>query len=83
SSEAFGSVSLHKTVEEGGVAKMRPLDRLEIAAGSAVTFAPGGRHFMLMRPTRELKAGDVVTIRIATEGGSGAQADFAVRETAP
>ena len=82
-SEDFGSVSLHETVEEGGVSKMRPLERVEIAPGAAVTFAPGGKHFMLMKPRRDLKAADVVTIHIDAGKNVGVDADFPVRDVAP
>ena len=83
SSDEFGSVSLHETVEEGGIAKMRPLERVEIAPGAAVLFAPGGKHFMLMKPKRELKAGDVVKIHIDMPSNAGVDADFPVRDAAP
>jgi periplasmic copper chaperone A len=79
----FGGVSLHQSVEENGVERMRPLGRLSIAPGTSATFAPGGRHLMLMRPVRELKPGDVVKIHIAVEPGEGTSADFTVRDSAP
>jgi len=82
-SAEFGSVSLHESVEEDGVEKMRPLGNLAIAPGTTVTFAPGGKHFMLMRPRRELRAGDAPSIHVSTESGDGASADFAVRADPP
>jgi periplasmic copper chaperone A len=79
----FGSVSLHQTVTDNDVERMRPLDRLVIAPGARAEFLPGGKHFMLMRPTRELKSGDKVKIHIATDAGDGAIAEFVVRDEAP
>jgi copper(I)-binding protein len=79
----FASVSLHQSVEENGVERMRPLGKLSIAPGAGVTFTPGAKHFMLMRPARELKSGDAVRIHIATEAGQGASAEFTVRDSAP
>jgi copper(I)-binding protein len=79
----FGSVSLHQTVAENGVERMRPLDRLVIAPGARVEFSPGGKHFMLMQPAHELKSGDKVKIHIATDAGDGATAEFVVRDEAP
>jgi periplasmic copper chaperone A len=78
----FGSVSMHETIDENGVSKMRPLDRVEIAPGATLTFAPGGKHFMLMRPQRELKNGDAVKIAIATSANS-ISVEFVVRDSAP
>jgi copper(I)-binding protein len=79
----FASVSLHQTVSENGVERMRPLDRLVIAPGARAEFSPGGRHFMLMQPAHELKSGDKLKIHIASDTGDGATADFSVREALP
>jgi len=76
----FADVSLHQSVEENGVERMRPLGSVEIAPGASLEFAPGGRHFMLMRPKRELSAGDQVKIHISTNSGNDATAEFAVRD---
>ncbi len=78
----FGAVSLHESVEEGGVARMRALDRIEIKPGASILFAPGGKHLMLMRPKRELKVGSSVKIQLDTLTG-GVAADFVVRDAAP
>ena len=82
-SEDFGEVSMHRSVEENGMERMHPLGDFTIAAGASVEFAPGGRHFMLMRPKRELKDGDRVRIHVSTEAGARAVTEFAVRDTAP
>lgn len=78
----FGSVSMHETVEENGVSKMRALDRVEIAPGSTLTFAPGGKHFMLMRPERELKSGDATKIAILTSANT-VDVEFSVKDSVP
>jgi len=79
----FADVSLHQSVEENGLERMRPLGVAEIAAGASMEFTPGGRHFMLMRPKRELKQGDSVQIHISTSAGDGANAEFVVGDAAP
>lgn len=79
-SQDFGDVSLHQTIEENGVERMRPLGAVEIAPGTSVQFAPGGRHFMLMRPKRDLQTGDKVKIHISTKSGDDVDAQFSVRE---
>ena len=58
-SPQFGSVEMHESVLEDGVARMVRLDELEIGAGEKVTFEPGGKHLMLMRPVADL---DSVTL---------------------
>lgn len=83
SSDAFGDVSLHESVEIDGVARMKALGEIGIAPGASVVLAPGGKHLMLMRPKGEVKAGESIKIRIETKSGEGANADFVVRDTAP
>lgn len=79
----FGTVSMHESVAENGLEHMRALDRLDIAPGARAEFLPGGKHFMLMRPARQLKSGDKVKIHIAIETGEGATAEFSVLDAAP
>lgn len=79
----FGAASMHESFAENGVERMRALDRIDIAPGARVEFSPGGKHFMLMRPVRELKSGEKVKIHIAANVGAGATAEFIVREAAP
>ena len=53
-SPAFGAIELHETREVDGVARMRRLSEVEVPAGGELHFEPGGKHFMLFRPTGEL-----------------------------
>lgn len=81
-SEDFGDVSLHESMNENGMQRMRALESVTIAPDASVVFAPGGKHFMLMNPKRELKSGDRVKIHLDTKSGSGATAEFEVRDEA-
>ncbi|MBU6198048.1 MAG: copper chaperone PCu(A)C [Xanthomonadaceae bacterium] len=80
SSADFGDVSLHESFSENGVERMRQLGNVSIAPGASVVFTPGGKHFMLMDAKRALKSGDWVKIHISTKSGTGADADFVVRD---
>jgi copper(I)-binding protein len=82
-SKDFAEVSLHLSHEADGLVRMEPIKRMEIQAGSYQVLAPGSYHLMLMRPVRELKAGDSVQIHISTEPGTGVDADFIVGDSAP
>jgi len=82
SSAAFGDVTLHESVSENGVERMRPLPAIAIAPGGSVALAPGGKHLMLMRPAHPMAAGTSVAIHFDT-GQAGADASFVVRESAP
>ena len=79
----FGDVSLHETVEENGLERMRALGRIVLGPGETLTLAPGGRHLMLMKPMRALHAGDSVDIRFVTETSGSITAKFVVRDEAP
>ncbi len=50
SSPNYGSVEMHETVITDGVARMRPLEKLDVLPGASTTLEPGGKHLMLMRP---------------------------------
>ncbi|HEX6928282.1 MAG TPA: copper chaperone PCu(A)C, partial [Gammaproteobacteria bacterium] len=54
----FGAVEMHETVETDGAVSMRQMESAAVGPGACVTFAPGGRHFMLIGPKRLLQAGD-------------------------
>lgn len=50
-------VELHESTHRDGVARMRPVDGLDIPAGGTVRLAPGGYHIMLMGLKHGLTAG--------------------------
>ncbi|MCP5150592.1 MAG: copper chaperone PCu(A)C [Ectothiorhodospiraceae bacterium] len=58
---------LHTHVMEGGLAKMRQVDAVEIPAGGAVSFAPGGLHIMLIGLARPLDAGESIPVTLTFE----------------
>jgi copper(I)-binding protein len=79
----FGMPMIHRTVEEGGVSRMRPAGKLEIPPGGELRFEPGGLHLMLMRPLRPLAEGDVARLRLVLADGRRVFAEFPVRRAAP
>jgi len=70
SSPDFGEVEFHNTVTENNVSRMRQERQVPVPAGGKVEFVPGGRHLMLMQPSRTLKVGDEVSIRFVFGDGS-------------
>lgn len=82
-SAAFGKVEMHESLTEDGVTKMRPIDKLDFAAGGKLEFAPSGKHFMLINPKSALRSGDVVTIKIKDATGCETAASFKVSSAAP
>jgi hypothetical protein len=63
-------VHLHAVEEQGGVAKMRAIESVEVPAGQRVALAPKSTHLMLMGLDGPLVAGQtfVVTLRFAESG---------------
>jgi copper(I)-binding protein len=62
--------TLHQSIDDHGVMKMRPVGPLPIEPGKPVTLAPGGYHIMLMGLKQTLKLGDrfPVTLTFAKAG---------------
>lgn len=61
-SPEFARVEMHATVFGNGIAEMLALDSITIAARSAIEFATGGKHLMLMDLQETLAPGDDVTL---------------------
>lgn len=66
-SDEFADVSLHRTVEEEGVSRMKSVPELNLAAGAELVLEPGGYHLMLMKPVD--RESELVGIRIEAENG--------------
>lgn len=79
SSEAAGAVAIHETVEENGIAKMRPLEGIAVLAGHTIAMRPGGFHFMLMDLKAPLVEGETLTLTLTFEhaGAIEVEADIA------
>ena len=67
SSRAAESLEMHETVEENGVAKMRPVDGARIPAGGTLVMRPGGTHLMLMGLAAPLKEGGSLPLTVTFE----------------
>jgi copper(I)-binding protein len=78
-SVSFGMSMLHMTQEdEQHKMSMHHMASLKIPAKSSVQLQPGGTHIMLMRPARQLKAGDEVVIMLNFSDGITAPTRFTV-----
>ncbi|MGD9841646.1 MAG: copper chaperone PCu(A)C [Steroidobacteraceae bacterium] len=79
---AFATIELHESLTENGIAKMRAIDKLEIAPGSKAEFAPGGKHFMLINPKSGLRSGDAVAVKIKDSNNCETTINFRVSSDA-
>ena len=77
--DAATTVELHETVHEGGVMKMRPRPKFEVAGGGRLEMKPGGNHIMLLGLKRDLKPGDTVSVTVTFEKAGRMTVDAPVR----
>ena len=65
----FGNSQIHRTVVEDGIAKMLPVEKLQLSAHGSETLEPGGLHLMLFDPLRALRDGDTVILVVHDDTG--------------
>ena len=75
-SPQFGTIEIHETTIEDGIARMRELEALVVPARGSVSLERGGKHLMLMRPndigdsvSLQLFSGDVPALTIDHQFG--------------
>lgn len=62
--DAAERTELHQSWVERGIARMRPVDGIDVPPGGEVVLEPRGLHVMLVRP-KELEEGQRVPLRFA------------------
>lgn len=78
-SPAAGRVELHTHLHDGGVMRMRQIERIEVPAGGDALLAPGGLHVMMFDLVRPLAAGDTVVLELDLDDGSRLELSAPVR----
>ena len=66
-SDLYSSIEFHETIHKDGMARMIRHDSLNILANNKLELKRGGPHIMLFNPTKSLKAGDTVNIKLMTK----------------
>jgi periplasmic copper chaperone A len=82
-SPAARAVELHAHLLEGGVARMRPVDAIEIDPGSPIVFQPGGLHLMVIGLTEPLAEGGTLPLTLTFERNGEVALDLPVRGRTP
>ena len=67
SSPAANRVELHTHLRDGDVMRMRPVENIELPAGTAVTLQPGGFHLMFMGLKQPFEQGGQVPVTLVFE----------------
>ena len=79
-SDVAGRIELHRTVMEGGVMRMRPVDGgIEIPAGGMAELRPGSFHVMLMGLAAPLEEGGRFPVTLGFEHAGTITVEVAVR----
>jgi len=63
-------VELHTHIEEGGMMRMRQVEKIEVPANETVTLQPGGLHVMLIGLQQALEPGQTIDLTLVFEDGS-------------
>lgn len=63
-------MELHTHTEEGGMMKMRRVEKIDLPVGEQVSLQPGGLHLMLIGLTGDLKEAQEIEINLTFEDGS-------------
>jgi copper(I)-binding protein len=69
SSDQFGAIELHETIERDGMARMVHRDFVKLSPGETVQFKRGGKHFMMFSPKSAITEGDTYTINVILGNG--------------
>lgn len=67
SSPAFGAVEIHRSMKQGDVMRMMPVDAVEIPAGDTALLGPGSFHLMLFDGAKLFKVGDEFMMTLTFE----------------
>ncbi|MGQ0486685.1 MAG: copper chaperone PCu(A)C [Hyphomicrobiales bacterium] len=65
--EAAANAQLHRTTNEDGIARMQPVESLDLPAGAMVELKPGGLHVMMTGLRAPLVEGGSLTLHLTFE----------------
>lgn len=79
-SPAAKVVELHTHTMEGGMMKMRRIDKIDIPAQGSTVLEPGGLHVMLIGLAQDLKVGGKVAVTLVFANGDEEKVEAPVRK---
>ena len=65
----FKRIEMHESRMEDGVARMRAVKSIDIAAGAQIALEAGGLHLMMFEPSAPLSMGDSVELNMTFANG--------------
>jgi copper(I)-binding protein len=82
SSPLAAKAELHAHIMDGGIARMRPVEAVEVAPGAPAVLEPGGLHIMLFGLRQKLAPGDSVPLTLIFEQAGEVTVEAPVRAMA-
>ncbi|MFK7945676.1 MAG: copper chaperone PCu(A)C [Paracoccaceae bacterium] len=79
-SEAFGTIELHATMQHGDVMKMMPVDGVDVPAEDTALLEPGGLHLMLFDGNERFKIGDSFMMTLTFEQAGDVMVEVKVEQ---
>lgn len=79
STERASMTQIHVVTAEGGMARMRPVDGVDVPARKTVSLAPQGTHLMLMDLSAPLVPGEHFRVTLTFERAGKVDVDVEVR----
>jgi copper(I)-binding protein len=73
-------VELHTHTMEGGMMRMRPVEKIDLPAGKQVALQPGGLHVMLIGLKQKLVPGERIPLTLLFADGSEKALEAPVRK---
>jgi copper(I)-binding protein len=80
-SDLYSSIEFHETRHENDVARMIRHDSLYLPANNKLELRRNGPHLMLFNPTKRLKAGDTVNIKLTAKNNASKTILVTVKKT--
>lgn len=81
--DAAWTVEMHRTVMEGGMARMQKVSGIEIPPGATTELKPGGYHVMLIGLRRNLEEGEKFPIVLVFKEAGRIRVTAEVRMSGP
>jgi hypothetical protein len=78
---AAPAAEVHRTAVQDGIARMREVAVLDVAAGQRIEFKPGGYHVMLMGLEKPLVVGQTFELELLFEVAGSRKVTVTVKKT--
>jgi copper(I)-binding protein len=79
-SQAAQNVEMHTHTMDGGMMRMRRVERIDIKAGGTTELKPGGLHVMLIGLQQPMPAGGRIALELEFDDGTVLPVEAPVRE---